>query len=445
MNNDPRREKLCALGAEQLADLLLQTAKQFDPVDEMLTRAVASPDERTELFKKKLAAIKRSRRFINYREANEFAMEIGGLLDLLRDGDADAETGLKLLKSLYDADASILNRCDDSGGWFGQLFRYDAQQLFEEYAARCDDKNFVAKTVLQLISKNGYSTRDRMVDNISVYLPEQQCRELISTLEQQAQTASDDSEEYRHWIMRIARSLKDAELYEKTARAIYREIPVHLCIKIGRVYLESGNTERALYWANEKKEDTFLKYEREQLLEDIYTESGDTEQLIKLRTTQFNEAPSKILLRDLVKLLGKEERPRLIKEAVQQIMQQRELSLGSISFSLDIGEVDNAEKFLLDRADQLDGYDYERLPEYAKVFEQHDRLLAASLIYRCLLDSILERGYTKAYRYGARYLKKLDKLAEKIKAWAKFPDHDQYKQQIRTQHKLKRSFWSKYE
>lgn len=445
MKDDSRREKLLSLGPEQLTDLLLKAAQMFEPVDEMLTRAVAAPDERIDLFKVKLAAIKRSKRFIGYREAYEFALEIDSLLELLREGISDPTTGLKLLKSFYDADASILNRCDDSSGCIRPLFCNDAQQLFEQFARQCDDKKFVAKTVLQLISKNNYSTRDEMVTNIASYLPEQEIRELIRTLEKKAGTAENDAVENLHWIMRIARSLKDAELYEKTARAIHQDMPVYLCIKIGRVYLESGNFDKALSWANEKKEDTFQQYEREELLQDIYTGSGDTEKLIELRTGQFQKSPSKLTLGDLVKLLGEEERPRLIKEAVQQIMQQGELSLSSISFLLETGEIDSAEQYLLDRAEQLDGYDYDRLPEYAKHFEKHDRLLACSLIYRCLLDSILQRAYTKAYSYGARYLKKLDKLAAEITDWERFPDHGQYTQKIRTQHKLKRSFWGKYE
>ena len=74
-----------------------------------------------------------------------------------------------------------------------------------------------------------------------------------------------------------------------------------------------------------------------------------------------------------------------------------------------------------------------------------NRHLAASLIYRSLLISILERAYTKAYPHGVRYLKKLDELALSIMQWRKFDTHEMFKDQIYLAHGRKRSFWSKYE
>ncbi|RLA40754.1 MAG: hypothetical protein DRR42_25460, partial [Gammaproteobacteria bacterium] len=57
---------------------------------------------------------------------------------------------------------------------------------------------------------------------------------------------------------------------------------------------------------------------------------------------------------------------------------------------------------------------------------------------------ILERGYTKAYPHGVRYLIKLDKLARSITQWMKFDNHETFKDRIYLSHGRKRSFWSKY-
>jgi hypothetical protein len=96
-------------------------------------------------------------------------------------------------------------------------------------------------------------------------------------------------------------------------------------------------------------------------------------------------------------------------------------------------------------ADQLDGYNYGALLSLAEAMESENRHLAAGLIYRSLLVSILERGYTKAYSHGVRYLKKLDKLSGTITDWKNFDDHEAFKQRIIQAHGLKRSFWSKYQ
>jgi hypothetical protein len=76
--------------------------------------------------------------------------------------------------------------------------------------------------------------------------------------------------------------------------------------------------------------------------------------------------------------------------------------------------------------------------------ESENRHLAASLIYRSLLISILKRGYTKAYPHGIRYLKKLDKLAVTISDWNNFNHHEAFKDRIDLDHVRKHSFWSQY-
>ena len=91
---------------------------------------------------------------------------------------------------------------------------------------------------------------------------------------------------------------------------------------------------------------------------------------------------------------------------------------------------DEAEKYLLRLADQLDGNHYGSLLSLAEAMEAENRHLVTSLIFRSLLISILERGYTKAYPYGIRYLKKLDKLSEAVTDWKKFKHHEAFKEQI---------------
>ncbi len=77
--------------------------------------------------------------------------------------------------------------------------------------------------------------------------------------------------------------------------------------------------------------------------------------------------------------------------------------------------------------------------------ETEERSIAASVTFRSLLSSILDRGYTKACSYGAQYLKKLDTMAASITDWGNFEMHDVYKGRIYEAHKRKRSFWPKYE
>ncbi len=67
------------------------------------------------------------------------------------------------------------------------------------------------------------------------------------------------------------------------------------------------------------------------------------------------------------------------------------------------------------------------------------------MAYRALLESILARAQSKYYHHGARYLRKLDSIAEAITDWKELIPHDQHKEALREKHKRKYSFWGKYE
>ena len=57
--------------------------------------------------------------------------------------------------------------------------------------------------------------------------------------------------------------------------------------------------------------------------------------------------------------------------------------------------------------------------------------LAASIVYRALLESILDRAQSKAYPHATRYLRRLGKLANKIRAWSPVTPHELYLQALR--------------
>jgi hypothetical protein len=65
-----------------------------------------------------------------------------------------------------------------------------------------------------------------------------------------------------------------------------------------------------------------------------------------------------------------------------------------------------------------------------------------SIVYRALLESILDRAQSKAYPHAARYLRRLGKLAKKIRAWLPIAPHESYLQPLRARHDRKRAFWA---
>ncbi len=447
MNND-RKQKLIDLGAESLAEVLLDLAVHSDEADDLIERLIATPKENVQRFKKKLFSLKRSKRFIDWRGAAGFARELEMLLQDVKAGVDDPLTGVDLVAAFYEADNTIFEMCDDSGGDIGDVFRYDAKELFVTFASRCADKETIADIILKLNQKDDYGIRDILIDCASECLPESVLRTMITTLQGLAGKENDDYGK-RHYLMLIeslARQIKDAELFEKTRIASWGKLSTAALIDIARVYLESGNVETAHSWLKKIPEgETFQAYERDELLREIYQEQGDSGKLTDILFQKFKSYHSTDTLQALLDVIGNDRRDEVIRDEVALILEGHAFRESDADFLIAIGRVDEAEEYLLKRADQLNGEYYGSLLSLAETMESGNRYLVASLIYRSLLLSILKRGYLKAYPHGVRYLKKLDKLSESITDWKNNNNHGAFKEQIIQAHGRKRSFWSKYE
>jgi hypothetical protein len=441
------RQKLIDLGADALADALLDLAVHSDEADDLIEKLIATPKENVQRFKKKLSGLKHSRRFIDWRESASFSRELEMLLQDLKAGVDDPLTGVELVAAFYEADKTIFEMCDDSSGDIGDVFRYDAKELFVEYAARCADKEKIADIILKVNQKDNYGIRDTLIDCAGECLPEEVIRPMIGTLQKWADKEKDEYGKRHHLMLieSLARQIKDAKLFEKTRIASWGELSTAALVDIARVYLESGDVGTAHSWLKKIPEDeTFQAYERDKLLEEIYHKQGDSEKLTELLYQNFRSYHSTDTLQALLDVIGHDNRDDVISDEARQILKTDRLRESDAEFLIAIGKIDEAEKYLLKRADQLDGNHYGSLLALAKAMESENRHLVTSLVYRSLLVSILERGYTKAYPHGIRYLKKLDKLATRIADWKKFNNHKVFKEQIVQAHGRKRSFWSKY-
>ena len=99
---------------------------------------------------------------------------------------------------------------------------------------------------------------------------------------------------------------------------------------------------------------------------------------------------------------------------------------------MELERFDDAERYMVDRATQLNGDYYYYLKPWAVAFERQARFIVASILYRALLESILRRAKSKYYIHGVRYLRKLDDLALHIEDWGELGGHDDYKLVLRS-------------
>jgi len=446
-DND-RKQKLIDLGPVALADALLNLALHSGEADDLIEQLIATPKENVQRFKKKLTGLKRRKRFIDWREASSFARELEMLLQDLKSGVDDPLTGVELVAAFFEADSTVFEMSDDSNGNIGDVFRYDAKELFVDYTKRCEDKEKIADIILKVNQKDNYGIRDTLIDCAGECLPEEVIRTMITTLQKWVDKEKDEYGKRHHLrsIESLSRQIKDAKLFEKTRIASWGKLNSAALIDIARVYLESGDVETAHSWLKKiPVGETFQAYERDKLLEEIYHKQGDSEKLTDLLYQKFRSYHSTDTLQALLDVIGHDKRDDVISDETRQILKADRLRESDAEFLIAVGKIDEAEEYLLKRADQLDGNHYGSLLYLAEAMAAENRHLVTSMMYRSLLISILERGYTKAYPHGIRYLKKLDKLATSVTNWKEFKHHEAFKAQIIEDHGRKRSFWSKYE
>jgi len=445
---ESRKQKLINLGADALADALLDIAVHPYDADDLIEQLIATPQENFLRFKKKLSSLKNLRGFIEWEEAESFALELIMMLQDLESGVDDPLTGIELVAEFYETDSTIFEMCDDSSGTIGNVFLYDAMKLFGHYASRYSDKDKVVEIILKVMQNNNYGVRDTLIDSAGDCLPDDVIRSTITNLQQWASKEKDNFGKRHHLklIESLARQLKDAKLFEETRIAWCGDLSTAALIEIARVYLESGDVETAHSRMKKISQyKTYQKHDRDELLKEIYQKQGDSKKLGELLFQQFRSHHTKDNLQALLDVIGHDKRDNVIHDETRQILKTESLQESDAKFLIAVGKIDEAEEYLLKRADQLNGDFYGRLLSLAEAMEVENRHLVTSLIYRSLLMSILERGRSKAYYHGIRYLKKLDKLASNVADWKEFNHHKAFKEQVVEAHGRKRSFWSNYE
>lgn len=142
----------------------------------------------------------------------------------------------------------------------------------------------------------------------------------------------------------------------------------------------------------------------------------------------------------------------------QQQANERMATLGiseQLELLLSLQKFDKALTLALENTEKLEQVFYSTLLYLLDLIPEDDKkendkkeniegtyALLKVILYRCLLSDLLNRAYSKAYRYGAGYLKQLRKLDILLKDNQSLGNHQTFEAHIRAKHGRKRSFWA---
>lgn len=446
MGDVERRAALVRLGADVLADTLIKLTPWNKEVDETVERLVCVPERNVARFKDRLANLSCMDAFIDWRGLSGFAHEIEFLLADLKASITVGRTGFELVIFFFDSEKDILENCDDDGV-VGDVFQNDAVDLLGYFGANCDDKEWLCDALMRLYAQDSYGVRSAIFDNAAQYLPVENVRELIDRLQKERQNEPKDYEKQR-WssaIESLARQLNDPELFEQARRARQQTLsPKDVC-DIARMRFDTGDAQAALCILQEVITTSTGSHEYNQLLLAIHRKLKNKNEESVLAWRMFKEHRSQESLKTLLQAIGKDQRKTVIEKEAQEVLVSKALSYTDAEFLIGCGLLDEAEQYLWDRADQLQGGFYSHILPLAEAMEKDGRFLIATMLYRGLLNAILDRAYAKAYHHGVDYLRKLDAMARTVTRWQNLVPHAGYIQELRISHGRKSSFWGQYE
>jgi hypothetical protein len=439
------KEKLIQLGAHKLAEVLIEIGETHADVVDLINRLIATPNENLKRFKTKLTSLKKSDHFISWKETDDFVLKLRDLLDDLQMGRPSPNQGLELIVAFFKTDDAILNRSDDSDGMIGQIYSYDARNLFIEYASSCDEKDWIEGLLYELILDDDFGVRESILEHAKEYLPKSNIQSLIKKFQERSELTDNKYKKglYLRLVESLARQTNDPKLFEKTRTSDREPLSSRDCLDIAHVYVENEEPQTALSWA--ERADEKQCFGKKELLLKIHTKLKNHDEQMTIAKSLFKKNRSTQSFMQFLSIVGEDKKEVILKEELKEIFKENDFSLSTASFLVDQQLLEEGEKYIIAHESSLNGDFYGFLLSIVKSFEQAKFWLAASLIYRALLNSILDRAYSKAYPYGVRYLKKLDKYSLKISDWQSFDNHSQYKENLLSNHGRKSSFWTQYQ
>jgi hypothetical protein len=443
------KKRLRKLGTSRLADALCTLAGRNEDAADYVMRLVSTPLESKHRLRRRLDEVAESQYFVDYHAAYSFATDLEGLIEDIRMGASSPEEGVELLSTFFEMDQSILERCDDSDGAVGEVFHCDAGDAFVRFAKKVQDKNSLLERVLELYMASDYGVRSVLIERASEFLPKKSRRELVRKLWAHVEEAGEErhrSQQALIGLESLAKQLKDPALFEHARMYGRPEPTAACCLDIAEAYAQCHQDDEALAWVTRipEQEDQWRQSKQDGLLFTLWTRKGDKKKAEEVAWRIYRRHRSKETFDQLLNVSAKGTRKTILAGQVKEILESGRFSSTDASFLVAMNLTAEAAAYLIQNAAKLDGYDYWSLTPLAEHMEKKKQFLAASAVYRALLNSILARAQSKAYHHAAKYLRKLDAMATVLTTWDPLVPHDAYKAGIVRDHRRKWRFWDEY-
>jgi hypothetical protein len=321
-------------------------------------------------------------------------------------------------------------------------------------AARCETPADVwPQRLLDLYAADQYGARDALLRHAGLLLSEEAQRGLVARLDAQlaervgswvAAGAGEDGPPREVFKLSGALSLLSESLGDPNVqvRACLHYSPDPNPVQqqsFARAYIEADRPADALVWLQDSW--GHMEDSRQGLLAEALEKLERFDESVPIRRAMFERTLSDYYLKLWLKHLAEPARADAIASARELALAHKDPARAA-TVLLQIGDADAAEEKLLTNPGGIDGGAYGSLVPLAKALRNHACPRGETVIYRALLNGILDRAYTRAYGHAARYWARLREIANSGVDLLPLSLPDTFESEIRARHARKTAFWA---
>mgnify|MGYP003385151657 CR=1 FL=1 len=404
------------------------------------------------IIKKSIASLKRKKAFVDYRDSFQLGQEIEHISHevMTKLLPLSTKLTLELLEKLMATGPNSLERCDDSGGCVGGAYQ-DCAVLWLQAAKQSVNQGLSQSSdwiekIKKLVADDDYALHEELLPHVDILLSQDDMRQLAFYYETELRRSVKDQDgtDMRWYSLKarvnldaIAHALKDCELLERSLLVASPKPNSMQLTSLIKSCIQQEDNERALKWLqkHDEKSPSWLSFKIES-----YSKLGKGAELFNLCEQLMQVQPNFESFKTVVEACPDqlEHWQQQANELIEKLDIAEQLEL-----LLSLQKFDQALSLALENTHQLEQTFYSTLlyllglvPEDG---EEHSLLKV--IFYRSLLSDLLNRAYSKAYRYGASYLKQLRKLDSLVEDYKSLANHEAFEIQLREKHGRKRSFW----
>ena len=468
-------ESLATLGPARLAALLGELAEDDAALKRRLKLELAAlhdPGSVGREVRKRIETLARSRAFVDWDRTRGLARDLDDQRRAIveRVAKVDPAEAHELIWRFMALAEPTYERCDDSNGDVGDVFRQACEDLGPLAVAAKPDKALLAERCAGALFDNGYGQFDALVAALVPALgrdgllalkqrveelaakpapppPKDEERRVIGwgssgPVYEDAFLARKSDWAFRSAMQDIADALGDVDAYIAGIKEEARSAP-GVAAEVATRLLAAGRAGEARDWLERAREDRrgrFIDSAWESVYLDALEALGERDKAQALRWEAFEQRLDAERLKEYLARLPDFEDVEAEERAIAHAAGYANLT-HAIIFLAQHPALEKAAETIRRRANEIDGNAWYALPEAADALAGKYPF-EASLLLRALIDFSLDNARAKRYRHAARHLAECESLASHIKDFGAIPSHTDYVAGLKEKHPRKAGFWS---